>query len=81
MIRLGMMPAASPAPLVPSMPSAYMSSVAASPSMACMSRPRRAWPTSHASGVEQLIHVSGIGADPASSSPYIAARGRGEIAV
>ena len=34
-----------------------------------------------ASGVERLIHVSGIGADPASSSPYIAARGRGEIAV
>src|SRR6516162_4902092 len=35
----------------------------------------------HASGVERLIHVSGIGADPASSSPYIASRGRGEIAV
>jgi len=34
-----------------------------------------------ANGVERLIHVSGIGADPASSSPYIAARGRGEIAV
>ena len=34
-----------------------------------------------ASGVERLIHVSGIGADPASSSPYIASRGRGEIAV
>jgi hypothetical protein len=33
------------------------------------------------SGVERLIHVSGIGADPASSAPYIAARGRGEIAV
>ena len=32
-------------------------------------------------GVERLIHVSGIGADPASSAPYIAARGRGEIAV
>ena len=28
-----------------------------------------------ASGVERLIHVSGIGADPASSSPYIASRG------
>jgi NADH dehydrogenase len=34
-----------------------------------------------ASGVERLIHVSGIGADPASSSPYIASRGRGELAV
>jgi len=34
-----------------------------------------------ASGVERLIHVSGIGADPASSSPYIASRGRAEIAV
>jgi uncharacterized protein YbjT (DUF2867 family) len=34
-----------------------------------------------ANGVERLIHVSGIGADPASSSPYIASRGRGEIAV
>jgi uncharacterized protein YbjT (DUF2867 family) len=34
-----------------------------------------------ASGVERLIHVSGIGADLASSSPYIASRGRGEIAV
>jgi NADH dehydrogenase len=31
--------------------------------------------------VERLIHVSGIGADPASSSPYIASRGKGEIAV
>lgn len=34
-----------------------------------------------ASGVERLIHISGIGSDPASSVPYIAARGRGEIAV
>ena len=34
-----------------------------------------------ASGVERLIHVSGIGSDPASSVPYIASRGRGEIAV
>jgi uncharacterized protein YbjT (DUF2867 family) len=35
------------------------------------------------SGVERLIiiHVSGIGSDPASSAPYIAARGRGEIVV
>src|SRR6516164_10915218 len=34
-----------------------------------------------ASGVERLIHISGIGADPASPVPYIATRGRGEIAV
>jgi NADH dehydrogenase len=33
------------------------------------------------SGVERFIHVSGIGSDPASAAPYIAARGRGEIAV
>jgi NADH dehydrogenase len=33
------------------------------------------------SGVERLIHVSGIGSDPALSVPYIASRGRGEIAV
>jgi NADH dehydrogenase len=32
-------------------------------------------------GVGQLVHISGIGADPASSSPYIKARGRGELAV
>jgi NADH dehydrogenase len=34
-----------------------------------------------AAGVERLVHVSGIGADPASSSGYIRARGEGEIAV
>jgi NADH dehydrogenase len=34
-----------------------------------------------ASGVERLVHVSGIGSDPASSAPYIASRGRGEMAV
>jgi len=32
-------------------------------------------------GVERLVHVSGIGADPASSSDYIRARGEGETAV
>jgi uncharacterized protein YbjT (DUF2867 family) len=32
-------------------------------------------------GVERLVHVSGIGADPESSAPYIRARGRGELAV
>jgi NADH dehydrogenase len=32
-------------------------------------------------GVARLVHVSGIGADPASPSDYIRARGEGEIAV
>jgi NADH dehydrogenase len=32
-------------------------------------------------GVERLIHVSGIGSDPASSSLYIRKRGEGELAV
>ena len=32
-------------------------------------------------GVERLVHISGIGADPGSSSSYIRARGRGEEAV
>jgi uncharacterized protein YbjT (DUF2867 family) len=32
-------------------------------------------------GVERLVHVSGIGADPASPSGYIRARGEGEAAV
>lgn len=33
------------------------------------------------SGIDALVQVSGIGADPASSSRYIAARGRGEARV
>jgi len=32
-------------------------------------------------GVEHLVHVSGIGSNPESSSPYIKARGEGEQAV
>lgn len=32
-------------------------------------------------GVERLIHISGLGADPASDSPYIRARGIGEALV
>jgi uncharacterized protein YbjT (DUF2867 family) len=32
-------------------------------------------------GVERLVHVSGIGADPASTSVYIRARGEGEVVV
>lgn len=32
-------------------------------------------------GVERLVHVSGIGADPASASGYIRARGEGEAVV
>jgi NADH dehydrogenase len=35
----------------------------------------------HRAGVERLIHVSGIGADPGSDSPYIRSRGEGELAV
>jgi uncharacterized protein YbjT (DUF2867 family) len=34
-----------------------------------------------ATGVERLVHVSGIGADPASASAYIRARGEGEVVV
>jgi len=34
-----------------------------------------------AAGVTRFVLVSGIGADPESSSPYIRARGRGELAV
>ncbi len=32
-------------------------------------------------GVERLIHISGLGADPASDSPYVRARGIGEALV
>jgi uncharacterized protein YbjT (DUF2867 family) len=32
-------------------------------------------------GVKRLVHLSGIGADPASRSPYIRSRGEGEAAV
>jgi NADH dehydrogenase len=32
-------------------------------------------------GVETLVHVSGIGADAGSASPYIRSRGQGEAAV
>ena len=35
----------------------------------------------HRIGIEQLVHVSGIGADPASGSPYVRSRGQGELAV
>ena len=35
----------------------------------------------HAAGVKRLVHVSGIGADPASPSLYIRKRGEGELAV
>lgn len=34
-----------------------------------------------AGGIARLVHVSGIGADPDSGSPYIRARGRGELVV
>lgn len=32
-------------------------------------------------GVDRLVHVSGIGADPQSSSAYVRARGQGEVSV
>jgi len=32
-------------------------------------------------GVQRLVHISGIGSDPASPSRYVAARGRGEAVV
>ena len=32
-------------------------------------------------GVQQLVHLSGIGADSASNSKYVSSRGRGELAV
>src|SRR5262249_29248702 len=32
-------------------------------------------------GVRHFVHVSGVGADPASVSPYIRSRGEGELAV
>jgi uncharacterized protein YbjT (DUF2867 family) len=35
----------------------------------------------HREGLERLAHVSGIGADPRSPSPYIRSRGDGEVAV
>jgi uncharacterized protein YbjT (DUF2867 family) len=36
---------------------------------------------SHEAGLQRLVHVSGIGADAASRSPYIRSRGAGEQAV
>jgi uncharacterized protein YbjT (DUF2867 family) len=35
----------------------------------------------HQVGVKRLVHISGIGADPASQSRYIQARGEGELVV
>jgi uncharacterized protein YbjT (DUF2867 family) len=37
--------------------------------------------TAREAGVQRLIHISGIGCDPNSSSNYIKARGQGELAV
>ena len=50
--------------------------------MQCMSKAPSAslWKRA-SSGVEQLVHVSGIGADAQSRSPYIRSRGEGELAV
>lgn len=35
----------------------------------------------HAAGISRLVHVSGIGVDEHSASPYVSARARGEAAV
>jgi uncharacterized protein YbjT (DUF2867 family) len=35
----------------------------------------------HRAGVEQLVHISGIGADPGSGSSYVRSHGQGESAV
>jgi uncharacterized protein YbjT (DUF2867 family) len=42
---------------------------------------RRVAAQAQQAGVERLVHVSGIGSDPASSSLYIRKRGEGELAV
>lgn len=42
---------------------------------------RRIASIAHRLGVQRLVHVSGIGADAASSSRYIRSRGEGELAV
>ena len=42
---------------------------------------RRVAVQSRRAGVKRLVHLSGIGADAASPSPYIRARGEGELAV
>lgn len=34
-----------------------------------------------AAGAKALVHLSGLGADPAASSPYVAARGHGDVGV
>ena len=42
---------------------------------------RRVALLAHQAGAETLVHVSGIGADAGSASPYIRSRGEGEAAV
>jgi uncharacterized protein YbjT (DUF2867 family) len=42
---------------------------------------RRVALLAHQAGAETLVHVSGIGADAGSASPYIRSRGQGEAAV
>ena len=41
---------------------------------------RRVAAQAQRAGVERLVHISGIGSDPASSSLYIRKRGEGELA-
>jgi uncharacterized protein YbjT (DUF2867 family) len=42
---------------------------------------RRVAVHSHTAGVKRLVHISGLGANPASQSSYIRKRGEGELAV
>jgi NADH dehydrogenase len=42
---------------------------------------RRVATAAHAAGLARLVHLSGIGADPGSSSLYVRKRGEGELAV
>src|SRR3954453_16662292 len=47
----------------------------------CESRAKRITMLARQAGAEILVHISGIGADAGSASPYIRSRGEGEAAV
>ena len=47
----------------------------------CLVRAARIASVARRGGAKRLIHISGIGADAASPSPYIRSRGEGEAAV
>lgn len=70
------------APTAPSTRSVSMLNTDRRPFTLCMwSLPADWRPKAHRSGVKRLIHISGIGSDPTSSSLYIRKRGEGEQAV